>query len=148
MPIPDESSIPWFHEVMRLHRNGLTPKVTPNEYMPSRPMLAEFWGPRAAAGYTFHDHGMAEYEAYVRELYGRVLQLPWPVSGLLPFHFARGLVVEAMGIEVNWCEYAYIVTHPPQSNRGVPRILRQYAGLIMPLPPLTLVRPRTKLQVS
>ena len=130
------SSVPWFVTFMRLHNSGVTPTVTPNENMPNRVAMAEFWGPRSSSGFRFHDHGHPSYEAYVRSLFPRVLQKPWPASSVLPFHFARVLLVEALGVQVNWAEFAFRVTHPHQANIKVPRVLPEFMELRTPLPPV------------
>ncbi|KAG0577512.1 hypothetical protein KC19_5G162000 [Ceratodon purpureus] len=83
-PIPEEASVAWFIDIMRLHSRGLTPGVSPREYMPSREALAQFFGPKASSGYYFEDYGLPEYEVYVRHLFRRVLQLPWPGYSPLP----------------------------------------------------------------
>ncbi|KAG0605737.1 hypothetical protein M758_9G084200 [Ceratodon purpureus] len=142
MAMVEPSSIPWFIAFMRLHCRGLIPTVTPSEFMPGHKELAEFWGPRSPLGFTFSDHGLPGYEIYVRQLFSRVLQLPWPSTGVLPFNFARGLLVEALGVEVNWAEFGYRATHPHQSHSGIPRVLPEYRGLVRPLRALALVMPR------
>ncbi|KAG0599762.1 hypothetical protein M758_12G176500 [Ceratodon purpureus] len=80
----EEASMQWFVEFMRLYSRGLTPSVSANDNMPSPRALAEFFGPRSYSGYTFDDHGMPEYKTYARELFLRVLQLPWPDYHPLP----------------------------------------------------------------
>lgn len=148
MAMVEPSSIPWFIAFMRLHCRGLIPTVTPSEFMPGHKELAEFWGPRSPLGFTFSDHGLPGYEIYVRQLFSRVLQLPWPSTGVLPFNFARGLLVEALGVEVNWAEFGYRATHPHQSHSGIPRVLPEYRGLVRPLRALALVMPRAHIPVS
>lgn len=147
MALVEESSVAWFVEFMRLHNRGVIPTVTPTEFMPSKKALVEYFGPRCGRGYTFDDQGIPAYEIYVRQLFSRVLQQPWPMSGILPFHFARGLMVEALGMEVNWADFAFRITHPHQSHSGIPRILPEYKSLVEPLPALTLVMPRAHLSV-
>ena len=141
------SSVCWFVSFMRLHNRGVTPTVTPTEFMPSRPDLAEYWGQRSGRGFVFQNQDIPEYEIYVRELFSRVYQLPWPLGGVLPFHFARGLMVEALSYEVNWADFAYIVTHPHQSRTGIPRILPEYKALDAPLPVMARVMPQAHLSV-
>ncbi|KAG0593578.1 hypothetical protein M758_UG000400 [Ceratodon purpureus] len=143
---PEEASIPWFIEFMRLYCRGLTPSVSTTQYMPSRRALAEFFGLRAASSFIFDDEGLPEYETYTRELFRRVLQLPWPGNSVLPFHFARGMLVEAMEVEVSWAEFAYRQTHPHQSHTGVPRVLPEFRDLKQPLDPLVVVMPRVNIQ--
>ena len=147
MTVVEPSSIEWFVAYMRLHNRGCIPTVTPSEFMPGRRALAAFWGPRSSLGFMFNDQGVPAYEVYVRSLFSRVLQLPWPMSGVLPFHFARGLMVEALGVEVNWAEFGYRSTHPHQSHSGIPRILPEFAALITPLPPLAIVMPHADIGV-
>lgn len=141
MARPDPSSIPWFVTYMRLHNNGIVPTVTPTEYMPSRPQLAHFFGPKYGSGYVFDSHGSVEYEEYVRELHVRVSQVNWPVNSVLSFHFARGLLAEAMGDEVNWAEFAFKVTHPHQSHTDVPRVFPDFENLDTPLHAIPKVIP-------
>ena len=148
MEKPDPTSIPWFSEFMGLSSLGLVPTVTPTEYMPNQKQVAEFWGPKYESGFTFDSHGSAEYERYVQELFRRVLQVQWPVSGVLPIHFARGLLAEAMHMEVNWCEFAYKQMHPHQSPHRQPRLLPEFAGLCSPLEPLVKVIPHATMLVS
>ena len=126
---------------MRLNNVGVTPTVTPNELMPTRQQLAQFWGPKYNSGYTFDSHGSTEYEEYTRELFIRVLQVQWPLNSVLPYHFARGLLAEARGEDVNWAEFAFIKTHPHQSRDGIPRVLPEFENLGGPLPPLIKVIP-------
>lgn len=147
---PTLASIPWFHEFMRLPNSGLTPTVSPAEYLPSRDDLARFFGPKHDSGFTFEDRGNAEYNLYVRELYMRVLQLPWPMNGVLQSHFARGLLAEAMGLDINWSEFGYKMTHPHEIQRfsNRPRVLDQFLDLRQPLPPLPKVLPSPEFQVS
>ena len=141
MEVVEEASIAWFVAFMRLHNRGVIPMVTPSEFMPTRTALADYFGYRSARGYVFDDQGLPSYEIYVRQLYSRVLQQPWPVSGVLPFHFARGLFVEALGMEVNWAVFAFRATHPHQSQSDVPRLLPEYKALESPLPALAVVMP-------
>ena len=142
MDIPDElGSIQWFVEFMRLHNSGLVPSVSPPELLPSRIDMADYLGPKHGAGYTFNNHGSARYEQYIRELHRRVLQVNWPLGGILPFHFARGVVAEASGLEIDWAEFAYKITHPHQAHSRVPRVLPEFAVLMVPLPPLPKVLP-------
>lgn len=141
-------SFAWFRVYMQLPGNGIVPMVTPNELMPSREIMAMYWGPKTSSGFTFHNHGSWEFEEYVRELYSRVLQQKWPQNSLLPFHFARGLVAEAMDQDVNWAEFAVKVTHPHQwRHSSAPRLLPEYAELTAPLPPLKKVIPLPNFQV-
>lgn len=148
MALPETCTVPWFVEFMRLCNRGLTPTVTPTEFMPSKRALLEFMGPKVGHGYTFHDQGVPEYALYVEELFRRVLQQPWPITGVLPFHFSRGLLAEAMGVEVNWAEFAFRATHPHQSRSTVPRLLPEFANLAAPLPPLNVIMPLTHGKVS
>ena len=141
-------SIPWFCYYMQLPNEGVTPTVTPTSEMPSRPALAHFWRPKRGPGYTFDNHDSPRYEVYVRELFTRVLQVKWPLSGVLPFHFARGLLAEAMGMSVNWAEFAYKSTHLHQSPCGSFRILPEFEELVAPLPPLIIVLPPSDFEVS
>ena len=144
---PEAASMPWLCEYMRLRSWGLTPPVSPLECMASRPSLAEFFGPRTASGYTFFDHDSTKYAAYVKELYIRVLQQPWPISGVVPFHFACGLLAEANGQEVNWAEFSFKQIHPYQSDSRVPRVLPQFADLVEPLEDLEPTIPRADMKV-
>ena len=86
--IPETCSIPWFINFMRLHNSGVTPTVMPTEYMPLRLALAEFFDRKTATGFAFDDQGIPSYKVYVHDLFSRVLQLPWPLSGVLTFHFS------------------------------------------------------------
>ena len=141
-PSPLElASIPWFVRYMRLQNDGLVPTVTPREFMPKREEMIEFLGPKTPSGYTFDNQDNEEYEVYVQELYTRVLQLNWPISHVIPVHFARGLVAEAKGTEINWAVFAYKMTHPHQSRSGIPRVLPQYTDIQEPLAPLVKVLP-------
>ncbi|KAG0578021.1 hypothetical protein KC19_5G198400 [Ceratodon purpureus] len=142
----EAASMPWFIHFMRLNSRGLTPTVTMTEDMPSRVAVAQFLGPKHRSGYIFDDQGMPEYESYVRELFRRVLQLPWPVSNTMPFHFARGMLAEAMGVEMNWAEFAYRSTHPHQSNARFPRVLLEFEEITEPLEPLIVVMPRVNIE--
>ena len=144
----EPSSLEWFITFMRLHSRGVTPTVTPTAYMPSQSMLADYWGESSGHGYSFRDQGIPGYGVYVRDLFSRVLQLPWPVSGSMPKHFAGGLMVEALGVEVNWADFAFRATHPHQSFTGIPRILEQYKSLEAPLPALPIVMPLLHPSVS
>ena len=122
----EAGSIPWFIEFMGLLDRGVIPTVTAAELMPNRAPLAELWGLKHGNGFTFRSFGCAEYKEYVRILSLRVLQVPWPVSGAIPFHFAQGLVAEAHGMDVNWAEFAFKMTHQHQSHTGLPRILPKF----------------------
>ena len=84
----------------------------------------------------------------MKQLLPRVLQVPWPVSGAIPFHFARGLVCEAQGMDVNWAEFGFKMTHPHQSTSGIPRVLPEYANLELPLVNIRKVIPPFVPQVS
>ena len=137
----EPASLEWFVEFMMLRDNGVVPSVTPTELLPSRRAMARFWGPKTDKGWTFHNHGDVIYKYYARCLYNSVLQNPWPISEVLPFHFARGLMAEALGIEVSWAEFGYKMCHPYQSRTGIPRILPQFETLSSPLPDLAMVLP-------
>ena len=137
MAIPDLASIPWFVLFMGLHDSGLVPTASPSSCFTSRQALAVFWGQRCNSSYTFHNHGLPEYKTYVKDLFGRVLQLPWPLNGLLPFHFARALMVEALGLEISGAKFAFKATHPHQSRTGVPRVLEDFVNLVKILPPFS-----------
>ena len=116
----EAASIGWFVEFMRLSNRGVIPSVTLSELMPTRHQLAEFWGPKDGHGYIFKNFGSEAYEHYVRILLLRVLQTPWPLSGAIPFHFAKGLIAEAIGMDVDWAEFAFKVTHLHQSHTSIP----------------------------
>ena len=148
MAIPESSSLAWFVQFMRLSNEGLIPTVTPTECMPSRDAQDEFWGEKVGSGYKFHDQGVPEYLNYVQDLFARVLQQPRLVKGVLPFHFSRGLLAEAMGVQVNWAEFAFKATRPHQSQTDVPRLLHEFANLTAPLPPLQTIMPLTNREVS
>ena len=126
---------------MRLNDEGVIPSVTPSEYMPSRPQLLEFMGQKHNSGYVFDSHGSPEYEDYVKELFVRVEQMNWPHNNVLPFHFSRGLLSEAMGTSVNWAEFAFKRTRPHQSRTRIPRVREDFAELQTPLHPLIKVLP-------
>ena len=142
MASTDLVSIAWFSVYMRISNEGLTPTVSPTTHFPKKRELAAFWNGRSGAGYVFHNFGDIDYEDYVHELFKRVLQLEWPISGLLPFHFARGVMAEAMARDINWCEFAYKQTHPHQSRSGIPRVLPEYKQLRVPLRRLKKVVPK------
>ena len=147
MLLVDPGSLDWYIRWMRLGDSGIIPTITPKEFFPSRRAMAAFFGPKTEAGWTFHNHGDLAYEAYVRELLRRVLQINWPLSGVMPFHFARGLVAEALGAEVSWAEFAYRQTHPHQSRSGGVRILPQFSDLKEPLYRLTIELPNRRIPV-
>ena len=146
--VPDPASLEWFISYMKLRHRGVVPSVTPTEYFPSRRSMARFWGPKASNGWTFNNHGDFIYEYYARSLYNRVLQQPWPISRVLPFHFARGLMAEALGVEVSWAEFGYKMCHPHQSHTGIPRVFDEFLALNGPLPDLAMVLPTFDIQVS
>ena len=145
--LPELGVIPWFTHFMGLRNEGLTPTVCPTELLPSRAEMDEFWGPRTSTGWAFDNHGNEDYEIYVRELYTRVMQLNWPVSQVMQFHFARALVAEAKGQDINWAEFAYLKTHPHQSHSGIPRILPEFVDIAVPLKPLAKVLPFPETEV-
>ena len=149
-PQTELASIDWFAHYMSLNNTGLIPTVTPTELLPTRHDMAEFWGPKHGSGHYFESHGNPLYEIYVHELHSRVVQLNWPITGVIPFHFARGLLAEAQGCEIDWATFAYKVTHPHQSHSGIPRVLPQFLELREPLPPLKIVLPfePTEVRVS
>lgn len=144
----EAASLRWFVVFMQLPDAGLLPTVTPTEYLPSRPALAQFFGPKYGSGYVFENHGDADYEEYVKTLYSRVLQLRWPVNGVVSFHFARALLAEAMHLDVNWAEFGFKSTHPHQSRTRIPRVLPEFEDLQSPLDPLTKIVPRIPFEVS
>lgn len=126
---------------MGLNGEGIVPSVTPEELMPPREAMSMFCGPKTRTGFFFDNHGNSAYDEYVRKLFPRVLQMKWPVNSVLPFRFAQGLVSEAMDVEVNWAEFAFVETHPHHRHSGEPRILDEYEGLMEPLEPLNKVNP-------
>ena len=138
----EPASLEWFIDYMRLPDSGVVPSVTPSPLLPSRRSMARFWGPKAAKGWTFHNHGCMIYEYYARSLFNRVLQIPWPILGVPPFHFARGLMAEALGVEVSWAKLAYKMCHPYQSRTGIPQIMEDFRTLTAPLPELGIVIPK------
>ena len=146
--ILEVASIPWFAVYMGLHNDGLVPTVTPRELLPSKKEVLEFWGPKKSNGISFDNKGNEEYEIYIRDLYTRVLQLNWPVSGIIPLHFARGVVAEAKGVEINWAVFAFKQTHPHQSNSRIPRVLPQFSTITTPLKPLVKILPFSEAEVS
>lgn len=133
---------------MSLHNFGLVPTVTPTELLPTRPQMREFWGTKTNGGFVFYNHDNPRYEAYVKELHTRVLQVNWPISGVISFHFARGLCAEAYGIEINWAEFAYKSTHPHQSHSSIPRVLPEFVEISEPLALLLKVLPLDLPEVS
>lgn len=147
MLLVEPGSLEWFVRYMRLRDTGVIPTVTPSEFLPSGPAMAAFWGPKSANGWYFHDHGNPLYEIYARELLMRVLQTRWPLTGIMPVHFARGLMAEAMGVDVSWAQFAYGQTHPHQSPTSEVRILPQFRTLPAPLHRLTIVLPDHRIQV-
>ena len=145
--MPEQCSIPWFTTFMALLNSGVVPTVTPPDQLPSRQALLQFWGRKDRHGVTFINHKNPSYALYVRELYNRVLQLKWPLNGVIPFHFARGLMAEAVGLAVNWAEFAFKQTHLHQSHISLPRILPEYECMANPLPPLIKVLSKGNFQV-
>ena len=125
----EPASILWFTHFMALNNTGLTPSVSPSDLLPGKAECIEFWGPKSNHGHTFDNQDNPAYEIYVKELYTRVLQLIWPISGVMPFHFARGLVAEASGLDINWAEFAFKSTHPHHSHSKIPRVLPHFAEL-------------------
>lgn len=148
MLMVDLGSLEWFIRYMRLRDSGVVPTVTPFEFLPSQCAMAAFWGPKASNGWTFSNHGNPLNENYVRQLMMRVLQIQWPISGILPFHFARALMAKSLGIDVSWTEFACRQTHPHQSHTRIPRILLKFADLNSPLLRLHVILPNILIKVS
>ena len=66
----------------------------------------------------------------------------------LAVHFAEALVAEAMGVDVNWAEFAFTQTHTHERHIPVPRLLPEFEGLMEPLTPLKKVIPFENFTVS
>ena len=92
---------------MLLPATGFIPSdLTFRNVAPSREVVAR-WGEKCGPGYEFRDSDGEEYHLYVEELYARVHQCPMEYR-ILPLHFARGLLEESKGSDVNWAAFAMI----------------------------------------
>ena len=147
MPRPEAASIEWYVLYMRLHNDGLVPTVSPPEMLPSRHDVLRVWGTKTNKGVWFDSHGSNEYQRYVRRLYKRVLQLEWPDTDVIPLHFARGLLAEAIGEDVNWAEFAFKMTHHHLMRNAIPRVLPEYMDIKSPLKPFPKVLPVSAFEV-
>ena len=65
------------------------------------------WGQKQGKGYVFRESDGEEYFLYVNELFTRVHQREM-VDRTLPLHFARGLLEESRGSQVNWAKFAML----------------------------------------
>ena len=98
---------------------------------PSSEVVAR-WGRKTGPGYAFREIDGEEYHLYVEELFCRVHQRAM-VSRILPLHFARGLLEESRGGNVNWASFAMIRCFPAHKRTAF-EPWPEYAEVRDPLP--------------
>ena len=97
----------WFKRCMLLPDAGFVPS-DPAAKLTSPPSdVVAHWGAKESAGYVFRESDGEEYFLYVNELFTRVHQRDM-VNRTLPLHFARGLLEESRGGQVNWAKFAML----------------------------------------
>ena len=119
-------------------------------FIPGDPLTRNFcgraevidrWGPAVelvegagapCKGYEFREEDGERYHLYVTELFQRVHQRKL-VRKVLPFHFERGLAVEASGGSVNWVAFAMSRCFP-RHKKSPFAPLSEYAAMDVPVP--------------
>ena len=104
----------WFKVCMMLNDHGFIPGDPRMRSICGRAEVIQRWGLAVefvegvgapCRGYEFRDEDGERYHMYVIELFERVHQRKL-LRRVLPFHFARGLAVEASGGAVDWVTFA------------------------------------------
>ena len=122
----------WFEKCMLLPASGFIPSHPAYRNVSPPCEVVERWGEKTGSGYTFRDSDGEAYHRYVEELYARVHQRPM-VERILPLHFARGLLEELQGSDVNWTAFAVRRCFSHHKRTAfVP--LPEYANVTTPLP--------------
>ena len=131
----------WFRVCMLLTGHGFIPGDPRTRNVCGRAEVIDRWGPAVeyvegvggpCRGYDFRDEDGEEYHLYVLELFQRVHQRKLQ-RRVLPFHFARGLAMEASGGSVNWVAFAMNRCFP-RHKRSPFLPLTEYASVNTPLP--------------
>ena len=106
MPVTVEEWAMWFEKCMLLPACGFIPSHPAYRNVSPPCDVVQRWGEKTGVhGYPFRESDGEDYHLYVEELYNRVHQRPMP-ERLLPLHFARGLLEESRGSQVNWVAFA------------------------------------------
>ena len=128
----EEEWYTWFKDCMLLHSSGFIPSDPVAKLTCPPSDVVAHWGEKEGRGYAFRDTDGEEYFLYVSELFKRVHQQKM-VDGILPLHFARGLLEESRGGEVNWCKFAMIRCFPRWRRRPF-EPLAEFADVNAPIP--------------
>lgn len=131
----------WFGVSMLLNGHGFIPGNPRTRGICGRKEVLDRWGPAVeltegigapCRGYEFREEDGEPYHLYVIELFQRVHQRKL-LRRVLPYHFARGLAVEASGGAVNWVAFAMSRCFPRHKKSAfVP--LSEYAAYDVPVP--------------
>ena len=131
----------WFRCCMMLSGRGFIPGNPKTRTICGRSEMEAYWGPAVeftegigapCRGYEFRDEDGERYHLYVTELFERVHQRKLQ-RRILPYHFARGLAVEASGRPVNWTAFAMSRCFP-RHKKSPFAPLPEYAGVSAPVP--------------
>ena len=96
----------WFEATRVLRNNGLdVSKLSTRDV--SKEELAEAFGPKSNKNRSRYDYRLTSKAARgVEELYCRVTSKSKITNNELTLQFARGLLLEGKGVEVNWAAFA------------------------------------------
>ena len=96
----------WFETTRGLRNNGLDVLSLSNRDV-SKDELAHAFGPKSSKNGWRYDHRLtSEAAREVEELYCRVTSKNKITNNELTLQFARGLLLEGKGVEVNWAAFA------------------------------------------
>lgn len=133
-----EGSLWWFATVVGLNAVGFIPGTDLGEETLSRAEYESFWGVKNYNNGTRYKRVVSpRMVRRIRGLYQMVFQRPIGITDALPYHFARGLLAERKGVQVNWAAYARKMTHrgtgdtahlPRKSNVGAAQPKRLCRG--------------------
>ena len=132
----------WYRDTLCLSSDGFLPSKGERHLYPKSECRERLGSPNSVGAYPWRHRGGVEYVQYVKELYERVHQKKLYPSDMLPWHFARGLLAQEDGMQVDWAEYA------ARNRRGAKRNammkpLKKYSNLRRPVP-FTHVPPQPK----
>ena len=96
----------WFETTRGMRNNGVDVLSLSNRDV-SKDELAHAFGPKSSKNGWRYDHRLtSEAAREVEELYCRVTSKNKITNNELTLQFARGLLLEGKGVEVNWAAFA------------------------------------------
>lgn len=128
-----ECSKVWYRDMLCLSSAGFLPSKGSCHLYPKSECRERLGAPNRVGAYPWRHRRGEEYADYVKELYERVHQKKLHPSAMLPWHFARGLLAEEDGVQVDWAQYAEGNRRGANRNARM-KPLKKYRNLRRPMP--------------